>query len=180
MRRDPKTGAPDFFCFARDFLHAYLPKTRGLSPKTIEAYRISLECYLSYLAETERIERDRVSFDHFDRQHLKGWMTWMVDQRHYATKTVTLRLSAVKAFLAYAAGEDLTLVALSQAAKALKAPAHPRTPIEYLTNPKHGRSLPHSPGRRRSPAETGCCSSCSMTPQHAWVRSPASRWGTSP
>jgi integrase len=136
MRRDPKTGAPDFFSFARDFLHAYLPKTRGLSPKTIEAYRISLECYLSYLAETKRIERDRVSFDHFDRQHLKGWMTWMADQRHYATKTVTLRLSAVKAFLAYASCEDLTLVALSQAAKALKAPAHPRTPIEYLDEPE--------------------------------------------
>ena len=68
MRRDPKTGAPDFFSFARAFLHAYMPKTRALSPKTIEAYRISLECYLSYLAETERIERDRVSFDHFDRQ----------------------------------------------------------------------------------------------------------------
>ena len=136
MRRDPKTGAPDFFSFARDFLHAYLPKTRGLSPKTIEAYRISLECYLSYLAETKRIERDRVSFDHFDRQHLKGWMTWMAHQRHYATKTVTLRLSAVKAFLAYASCEDLTLVALSQAAKALKAPAHPRTPIDYLTEPE--------------------------------------------
>ena len=102
MRRDPKTGAPDFFCFALLLPHAYLPKTRALSPKTIEAYRISLECYLSYLAETKRIERDRVSFDHFDRQHLKGWMTWMADQRHYATKTVTLRLSAVKAFLAYA------------------------------------------------------------------------------
>ena len=136
MRRDPKTGAPDFFCFARDFLHAYLPKTRGLSPKTIQAYRISLECYLSYLAETKRIERDRVSFDHFDRQHLKGWITWMAHQRHYATKTVTLRLSAVKAFLAYASCEDLTLVALSQAAKALKAPAHPRTPIEYLDEPE--------------------------------------------
>ena len=101
MRRDPKTGAPDFFSFARDYLHAYLPKTRGLSPKTIEAYRISLECFLSYLAETEHIERDRVSFDHFDRQHLKGWLTWMTDQRHYAPKTVALRLSAIKAFLTY-------------------------------------------------------------------------------
>ena len=136
MRRDPKTGTPDFFSFARGFLHAYMPKTRGLSPKTIEAYRISLECYLSYLAETERIERDRVSFDHFDRQHLKRWMTWMIDQRHYATKTVALRLSAIKAFLSYSAHEDLTLVALSQAAKALKAPAHPRVPIEYFTEPQ--------------------------------------------
>ena len=57
----------------------------------------------------------------------------MTDQRHYTPKTVTLRLSAIKAFLAYASHEDITLVALSQAAKALKAPAGPRRPIEYLT-----------------------------------------------
>ena len=60
----------------------------------------------------------------------------MTDQRHYTPKTVTLRLSAVKAFLTYAAYEDLTLVALSQSAKALKAPAHPKRPIEYLTEPQ--------------------------------------------
>ena len=136
MRRYPHTGAPDFFGFARDYLHAYMPKTRALSPKTIEAYRISLECFLDYLAEAEHIGREGVSFDHFDRQHLKGWLTWMIDQRHYTPKTVTLRLSAVKAFLAYAAYEDLTLVALSQAAKALKAPAGPRKPIEYLSEPQ--------------------------------------------
>ena len=133
MRRDPHTGAPDFFRFARDYLHAYMPKTRGLSPKTIEAYRISLECFMDYLTEAEHIGRERVSFDHFERQHLKGWLTWMTDQRHYTPKTVRLRLSAVKAFLAYASYEDLTLVALSQSAKALKAPTGPRRPIEYLT-----------------------------------------------
>jgi integrase/recombinase XerD len=93
----------------------------------------SLECFLDYLAETEHIAREHVSFDHFDRSHLKEWLAWMADQRHYTPKTVTLRLSAVKAFLAYAACEDLTLVALSQAAKALKAPAGPRRPVEYLT-----------------------------------------------
>src|SRR6516162_9769112 len=134
MRRDPHTGAPDFFSFARDYLHAYMPKTRGLSPKTIEAYRISLECFLDYLTEAEHIGREHVSFDHFERQHLKGWLTWMTDQLNYTPKTVTLRLSAVKAFLTYAAYEDLTLVALSQSAKALKAPTGPRRPIEYLTD----------------------------------------------
>jgi integrase/recombinase XerD len=103
MRRDPHTGAPDFFGFARDYLHVYMPKIRGLSPKTIEAYRISLECFLDYLAESEHMPREHVSFDQFDRQHLKGWLTWMTDQRHYRPKTIMLRLSAVRAFLDYSA-----------------------------------------------------------------------------
>jgi len=136
MRRDPATGAPDLFSCARDYLHAYMPRVRALSPKTTEAYRISLECFLGYLAETEHTGPGHVSFDHFDRQHLKAWLAWMTDQRHYAPKTVALRLSAVKAFLAYAAQEDITLVALSQAARALKTPAQPRKPIDYLTAPE--------------------------------------------
>lgn len=133
MRRDPTTGAADFFGFARDYLHAYAPTVRGLSPKTIEAYRISLECFLAFLTEHEHVGRDHVGFDHFDRAHLKAWLAWMATDRQYAANTITLRLSAIKAFLAYAACEDITLVALSQAAKTLKAPASPRKPIEYLT-----------------------------------------------
>jgi site-specific recombinase XerD len=136
MRRDPRTDAPDLFAYARDYLHAYLPKVRGLSPKTIEAYRISLECFLDYLAEASHVERDKVSFGHFDRSYLKSWLAWMTERQRYAPKTVTLRLSAIKAFLAYASHEDITLVTLSQAAKALKAPSSPRSPVAYLSEPE--------------------------------------------
>ena len=135
-RCDPNTDAPNLWSFARDYLHAYLPKARSLSPKTIEAYRISLECFLGYLAEADHVDRAQVSFDHFDRQHLKGWLAWMAEERHYAPRTIGLRLSAIKAFLAYCSHEDVTLVALHQAAKVLRAPASPRTPIEYLTEPE--------------------------------------------
>ncbi|MGB3184553.1 MAG: tyrosine-type recombinase/integrase [Ornithinimicrobium sp.] len=133
MKRDPDTDAPNFWAFARDYLHAYLPKARRLSPKTIQAYRISLECFLGYLAEVEHVEREHVNFDHFERPHLKAWLTWMSEQKGYAPKTIALRLSAIKAFLAYSSHEDITLVALSQATQALRAPTSPRKPIEYLT-----------------------------------------------
>ncbi len=136
MKRDPRTNAPNFFSFARDYLHAYLPRIQGRSPKTIEAYRISLESFLTYLSEIEHLDRASVSFDHLERQHLKGWLSWMVEQQHYTPATIALRLSAVHAFLTYSAQEDITLVALSQAAKTLKAPGRPRTPIEYLTEPE--------------------------------------------
>jgi integrase/recombinase XerD len=133
MRHDPQTCAPDFFSFARDYLHTYMPTIRGLSPKTIEAYRISLECFLAFLTDHEHIDRAKVSFDHFGRERLKAWMAWLADDKHYATRTITLRLSAIKAFLAYAAAEDIALIALSQAARTLKATPAPRKPIEYLT-----------------------------------------------
>jgi len=136
MKRDPRTDAPNLFSFARDYLHAYLIRIQGRSPKTIEAYRISLESFLTYLTEIEHLDRASVSFDHFERQHLKAWLSWMVEQRHYAPATIALRLSAIHAFLTYSAHEDITLVALSQAAKTLKAPGNPRTPIEYLTEPE--------------------------------------------
>jgi site-specific recombinase XerD len=113
-----------------------MPTVRGPSPRTIEAYRISLECFLSYLSDNDNVEREHVNFDHFDRPHLKAWLAWMVDDRHYASKTIALRLSAVKAFLAYSSHEDITLVALSQAAKTLRSPASPRAPIEYLIEPE--------------------------------------------
>ena len=38
MKRDPTTGAPDFYAFARDYLHTYLPTVARRSPKTIEAF----------------------------------------------------------------------------------------------------------------------------------------------
>lgn len=113
MKHNTTTAAPDFFTFARGFLHNYMPTIRRMSPKTVEAYRISLECFLTFLAEAEHVERTRVGFEYFERPHLKAWIGWLTNDKHYAPRTVTLRISAIKAFLAYAAAEDITLVALS-------------------------------------------------------------------
>jgi site-specific recombinase XerC len=172
MRRDPATGNPDLFSYARDYLHVYMPRVRALSPKTVEAYRISLECFLGYLAETEHVQREHVAFDHFDRPHLRAWLAWMTGQRHYAPKTVALRLSAVKAFLAYAAQEDITLIALSQAAGPSKPRPSPASPSATSPRPRYGRSWPRTQAGPPSPAATGCCSSCFTTPRRACRRSP--------
>lgn len=133
MRRDPITHAPDLWGLARDFLHAWLPTVRKASPNTVDAYRISLESYLGFLTDHASVPRDRISFDHFDRDHVKSWITWMNTDKKYTPRTVALRLSAVKAFLSYAAAEDITLMALHQAATLVKAPSIPKSPIDYLT-----------------------------------------------
>ncbi|MEC5180903.1 tyrosine-type recombinase/integrase [Arthrobacter sp. CG_A4] len=131
MKRD-KNALPNFFGYARTYLNDYMSKVRAMSPKTIEAYRISLECYVGYLVAEKGIQRKDISFDHFEREFLKGWLAWMQETKRYQPRTVNLRLTTIKAFLAYVSQEDLVLVALHEAAKTLKAPRQPRKPIEYL------------------------------------------------
>ena len=63
-----------------------MPKARRLSPKTVEAYRISLECFLTYLSDCVEVQRAHVGFEESDRGHLKAWVAWMADDRHYATQ----------------------------------------------------------------------------------------------
>jgi site-specific recombinase XerD len=125
-------GEASFWSVARSWLHYELPTVRQASPKTIESYRLSLECYIDYLGTSRDVSKEAVCFDRFDRGHINGFMVWMREERGYAPKTRSVRLSAVKSFLAFAAQDDITLVALSEAARAIKAPQVPKQPIEYL------------------------------------------------
>lgn len=120
-----------FWQAARDYLHVYLPTIRQASPRTITAYRISIECFITYLTSTG-LTHENIIFDHLDRDHLKAWITWMKHTQNYSPRTISLRLSSIKAFLAYAAAEDITLMTLSLAAKTLKAPTPPKTAVNYL------------------------------------------------
>ena len=132
MKRDTTNATPSFWGFARNYLHDYMPRARDLSPRTIEAYRISLECFVDYLVEEQSVLRKDISFEYFERKFIKAWLIWMREIKSYQPKTVNLRLTAIKAFLRYASQEDLRLVALHEAVTSLKAPAPPKKPIEYL------------------------------------------------
>lgn len=132
MKHNPDTGAPDFFVFARNFLHSYLPKVRKSSPATITAYRLSLECFLAFVTNHNQKNRGQITFDDCNRDTVKAWLEWMNTEKSYAPTTVTLRLTAMRTFLNFAANEDLTLVAVAQAAAGVKPPRTPHRPIEYL------------------------------------------------
>lgn len=126
------TGEPDFWGMARSFLHDWMPRVCGLSWKTVEAYRLSLECWIAYLGETAGLAGEAVTFSCVTREALKGWLRWMREDRGYAPRTVGLRLTAMRSFLRYCADEDATLAALHQLAKDVRAPRPPKQPIEYL------------------------------------------------
>lgn len=130
-KRNGNDGTASFWGMARSFLHDYCTRVRGLSPKTVEAYRISLECAIGFIVRSGTPKAE-ITFDDFERAKVKEWVAWMRDGKGYAPKTVGLRITAVKAFLRFCADEDATLAALYEGARTIKAPTPPRRPIEYL------------------------------------------------
>jgi hypothetical protein len=65
-----------------------LPKVRGLSYKTVEAYRYRWNPFIAYVGEADGATGADVTFDLVDRDHIKGWVSWMSGQRAYSPKTV--------------------------------------------------------------------------------------------
>ena len=105
------SGEPDFWRVARDWLHHWLPKVRGSSPKTVEAYRIGLESYVRWLETTEGTQRSHIGFGHFDRARLGRWVEWMRTERGYSDRTIMLRMTTMRVFLDHA-GLDVLLQCL--------------------------------------------------------------------
>lgn len=132
-KRNSVTEQADFWGYARTFLHDYMRKVRRLSDKSIEAYRISLECFIGYIEEQEGVSKPDITFDHLEYKYLKGWLKWMVDIKEYSPKTINLRLTSMKSFLRYCSSEDITLMDLYNKARVLKGPKNPKRPIDYMS-----------------------------------------------
>ena len=86
-KRNREDGTASFWGMARSFLHDYCAKVRGLSPKTVEAYRIALECLIEFIV-SGGTPKPKVAFENLERTSLKAWVAWMRDERGYAPKSV--------------------------------------------------------------------------------------------
>lgn len=111
-RKNKNQNGPDFWLYARSFLHIYLPKIRNLSQNTIDSYKQSMTYYINYLKNQMGIERQDVTFDCLSRKNIKTYFIWMNEEQHLAAKTCNLRLTALKSFMEYCADEDITLVSI--------------------------------------------------------------------
>ena len=125
------SGEPDFWRVARDWLHHWLPKVRGSSPKTVEAYRIGLESYVRWLETTDGTPRSHLGFGHFDRARLGRWVEWMRTERGYSDRTIMLRMTTMRVFLDHAGLEHPALTALGNDAAGIRVKPPARKPVDH-------------------------------------------------
>ena len=132
MKKNKK--GPDFWFYARSFLHTYLPKVRNLSQNTIESYKQSLTYYVDYLNDQMGIERQEVTFECLCRKNVKNYLVWMQEVQRLAVKTCNLRLTALKSFMEYCAAEDITLVAIFNDLCSVRGMKEQKKAILYMTH----------------------------------------------
>lgn len=133
MRKN-KNHEPDFWYYARNFLHIYMPDVRHLSQKSIDTYKQSLNCYLEFLENSRGIPRQNVSFDCFCRENLKAYITWMLVEKNFSVKTCNLRMTAIKSFLKFSSEEDILLVSVYNESCRIHGLKNEKKPILYLTD----------------------------------------------
>lgn len=130
--KKPSKAVSLFWDTARNFLHQYLPEVRHVSVNTTASYRQSLNCYIDYLEKVSGIKRQKMTFDDFQRDSIKGYLTWMKDVKNLSAKTCNLRLTAIRSFLEYATDEDAELMAIYTSACTIKGLKEEKKAIEYL------------------------------------------------
>ena len=126
-----RTKTADFWVLVRRFLHDYMPVTRNLSDKSVEAYKQSLKVYLDFLELEQGISNEKVTFESFTRDNIKDFVRWLTE-KSCSAKTINLRLTAIRSFLKYSSEEDFELRGIYTEVCYVKKVKEEKKPILYL------------------------------------------------
>ena len=127
-----KKDTAQFWDTAQRYLDHQLKVIRQVSSHTIDSYRDCLNSFIDYLERVEQINRKRISFHNFEKETLKRYQTWMITGQGLAPKTCNLRMTAIRAFLEYAAQEYLWIMPIYADACSIVGVKTTNHAIEYF------------------------------------------------
>ena len=97
-----------FFSMTLDFLEVYIPQAHN-SSKTRKAYQDGLTVFRRYVTDEKHISLNKFTFTQCTFDFVLDYRNWLLDVKGYKKSTVNNRLSAIKAYLHYAAARDVSL-----------------------------------------------------------------------
>ena len=112
MKEPKDTG---LFAKIRAFITEYLPGVRNCSRHTVRSYRAALDQFVTYVAKMRKAPLITVTFGDFSAENVTAFLASLESDRGRSIVTRNHRLACLRAFVAYAAGADLSLVSVRQA-----------------------------------------------------------------
>jgi integrase/recombinase XerD len=108
------TLSPSFPIVVRDFFLRYLTAQKGVSPRTIDAYRDALRLLFGYAERELKRPPTDLSLQDLDAPLILSFLDSLQKDRGNSVRTRNARLAAIKSFLRYASSRDLTALPVLQ------------------------------------------------------------------
>jgi integrase/recombinase XerD len=106
--------SPAFPVLVRDFFLGYLTAQKGVSPRTIEAYRDALRLLFAYAeSDLKKLPTDLILED-LKAPFILRFLDSLEKARGNSVRTRNARLAAIKSFLRYAASRDIAALSVLQ------------------------------------------------------------------
>lgn len=118
--RTKKNAQPAlFFSLTWEFLNEYLPKQAGHSEATVESYRDSLTLFRRFLCDVQYKSLAKFMFSDCTKDCIYSFREHLL-QGGNKPSTVNVRVTAIRTYLNYAAGKDISVQSVALAISQIK------------------------------------------------------------
>jgi len=123
----------DFAKALSQYLSAYLPGQRNVSPNTIKSYRETFKLFLKYCKHSCALSVERLCLQRIDEPLVVGFLTWLEQDRKNSITTRNQRLACIHGFFRYIQIEDPTGILSYQKVLSIPMKRAPAPAVNYLT-----------------------------------------------
>jgi site-specific recombinase XerD len=116
MRNPLAPNPPTFAALVQQFFTEYLGARRSMSPQTVASYRDAFRLFLDFAHHHLGKEPMELSLLGLDAPLILAFLDHLEQDRHNAVRSRNLRLTALRAFLTFAARRDVTAFQVIQQA----------------------------------------------------------------
>ena len=96
--------------YMEGFFRQYLGALRGVSDKTILAYRDAIKLLLCFAADRFGRPVDELALEHLDDKAIISFLDHVEKERHCCIRTRNARLAAISTFFNYAGRQESSLL----------------------------------------------------------------------
>ncbi|WP_373233506.1 site-specific integrase [Cohnella sp.] len=122
----------DFAKALSQYLSAYLPGQRNMSPNTISSYRDTFKLFLTYCKQSG-LSIERLTFAQVDETLILAFVKWLEEKRNNGISTRNQRLACIHAFFRYVQTEHPVGLVTYQKILAIPMKKAPKPTVNHLT-----------------------------------------------
>jgi len=120
--------------YMEGFFRQYLGALRGVSDKTILAYRDGLKLLLCFAADLLGREVDELAIEDLDDKVIVAFLDHIEKERNCCVRTRNVRLAAVSTFFRYAGRQEPALLSQCHAIRTISYKRDEHKALDYLDN----------------------------------------------